>query len=297
MAEVKNGTRKATIQFVNLKARTRQTVRHYVEALDKLGENHPEVKLSASNFAKVRLVAKSDTIDAGGIPTWVTVSIVKYTNIDPRMCYNKASNEDVEIDGWDSQIGVNRHTVTLCFVPRVHMFAVSKSDLRAFSLKKLLDFLQEAFDQVEDGGFDVTMVSSRGIINKILNAYAVYSVDATISYSNPTDNSELFYRLFDERMRTSGMDKMHCEVRGKKDTPLNVEKDGLIEALANASEKDGNMKAVIKEAKSGQKVIVNTNDYPREERLAYKDVPKGFESAVKELLLKLFGGNDKSVFT
>lgn len=244
--------------IINIKARTQQTPKHYVEALRLLHKEDPLVFVAKDKCVSISGIEESQE-NTNGIPSWIVLKIISYTVIDPSKFYNRKSKENIELQ-WDSDVVANKKEAELLFIPACHKLATKKSS--KITLNYILKYMSEGLNSIEPETFDVNIVVSQDLINKIKNAFAIVRVRADISFSNPGHSSD-FKRAFDEKMRAANPDKAVVELVGSKTTPLGNEPDGLISAITDMAEQDGTIEATIQSERGGNFEQVSSSSYPR----------------------------------
>ena len=164
--------RQTTWYLVNIKARREQTTEHYVQVFRSLYEQDSLVGFPrGGKSGSLKYVTFSNLLDENGNPNWIQIGLLSYTIIDPEAFYNKRSREDVTMD-WNDDIVANKKETDFYFIPSVHTLAVKcNSDI---SLKNIIFYLSEALNRVEPDTFDVDVIIERDILERILNAHAVY---------------------------------------------------------------------------------------------------------------------------
>lgn len=252
--------RQSTWHLINIKARREQDSSHYVQAFRELYEKDPMVNIPRDRCESLKSVLFSESLDNENIPKWIKIVILSYTIIDPNAFYNRREQEDVNIDDWNSDIVANKKEAELFFIPSVHTLAVKRnSDI---SLANIVLYLSEALNRIEPDTFDVGVIVERDVLDRILNAYAVYSIEANISYSNP-GHTNGFKAAFDNKLKNMEPDKFTIVATGSKDHPLVNEEDGMLSSIVNMSERDGSIKATIQPTASSKLEKIDSKDHPR----------------------------------
>lgn len=242
---------------INIKARRNQVPSHYINAWKNIKEQDPLVDIPRTAN---RVVSVKNMIfgDENGVITWISTRLVAYTIIDPDQFYNRRTKEKLHME-WDDNIAANMKESELFFIPAVHKVAVRKSS--EISINYILYYLQEAFNKIEQEGFDIDIVKDHDSLEKILSAHSIYTIEADISYSNP-GNTRGFQRLFEDKARGANPNQINIKLVGSKNNPLQVEEDGLVKALINLSEENGSVKAVISQTENSAIEIIDTNQHP-----------------------------------
>ncbi len=62
-------------------------------------------------------------------PKWTQATLLSYTIVATTAFYNRRSQEDINMDDWDSDIVANKKEIELFFIPSVHLFAKLKKTL------------------------------------------------------------------------------------------------------------------------------------------------------------------------
>ncbi len=244
--------------ILNVKARTNQTSLHYVEVIRKLKEQDPLVMVTKDKCISLWSIEES-TESTNGIPSWIVIKLISYTLIDPTKFYNRRSKEDLELQ-WDSDVVANKKEAELVFIPSCHKLATKKNS--KITLNYVLKYFSEGLNKVEPETFDVNIVVSKDLINKIKTAHAVVRLKANISFSNP-GHTDMFAQVLDAKFRETNPDEASVELIGSKTTPLGNEPDGLISALTDMAEQDGTIEATIQSEEGGIYEKVNSSSYPR----------------------------------
>ena len=252
--------KQTTWYVINIKARRKQTPQHYVDAWNLINKQDPLIELpkTTNRFVSIRTMSLSHQCDKDNVPHYIQTKLVAYTLIDPHRFYNRKTKEDLEII-WNSDIVANKKESELIFVPSVHTLVVKKSS--EITINYILFYLQSALDIIEPEGFDVDLIKDRKTLDQILNAHALISIDAHISFSNP-GNTKGFQGIFENKIRDANPNSFDINIKGTKDQPLHCEKEGLIMSIINISESNGNIKAVVQKNKKSGLEVINTEEHP-----------------------------------
>lgn len=253
--------RQTTWYLVNIKARREQTTEHYVQAFRNLYEQDPLVGFPrGGKSGSLKYVTFSNLLDENSNSNWIQIGLLSYTIIDPEAFYNKRSQEDVTMDGWNEDIVANKKETDLYFIPSVHTLAVRcNSDI---SLKNIVYYLSEALNRIEPDTFDVDVIVERDILERILNAHAVTHLYANISYSNP-GHTRGFEAAFDGKLREMGASRIEITATGSKEYPLNSEDDGMLQSIVNLSEQNGYVQATIQSTENAKLEKIDSSEHPR----------------------------------
>lgn len=252
--------RQTTWHLINIKARRNQSTDHYVQAFHQLYDEDPMIALPRDKSGSLKFMTFSELLDERNQPKWIQAVLLSYTIIDPTAFYNKRSQEDVNMDDWDSDIVANKKEAELFFIPSVHTLAVRRSS--DISLTNIVLYLSEALNRVEPDTFDVDVIVERDILERILNAHAVYSIEANVSYSNP-GHTDGFEAAFDNKLRGMGPSRFNITVTGSREHPLINEEDGMLQAIVNLSEHNGSVKATIQPTANSRLEKVDSSEHPR----------------------------------
>lgn len=257
---------KATSWYVvNLKARTNQCPRHYVDAIHKIKEQDPLIEVRGNKCISVHSMEECNILDNDGLPKWIKLVITHYTIVDPNAFYNIREHKDVNMD-WDKDIVANKKEAELFIIPSVHKVIVKKST--KISLNNIVTYLKGSLDRVEEETFDVTIVLEHDFIQRIVSAHSVISFDAHISFSNPGHSSG-FAKVFEDKVKGMNPNSLDIAAKGSVKNPLNKEKDGLIHAACTLAEENGTIDAKIKDTETSKPVAVSSAKYPRVLRLSH----------------------------
>ena len=252
--------RQTTWHLINIKARREQNTSHYVDVFRRLYDEDPLISLQREKCESLKSMTFSESLDENHEPKWIKAILLSYTIIDPNAFYNKRSQEDVNMDDWDSDIVANKKEAELFFIPSVHTLVVRRNS--AITLDNIVLYLSEALNRIEPDMFDVDIIVERDILDRILNAHAVYFVEANISFSNP-GHTNGFISAFDNKLRSMDPDKFTIVAKGSKDHPLINEDDGMLPAIVNMSERDGNIKATIQPTEGSKLEKIDSKYHPR----------------------------------
>ena len=252
--------RTTTWHVINIKAHSNQTPSHYVNAFKSIETQDPLVEMArrTNRFVSIRSVSKSNILTSEETPRWMVINLVAYTMIDPSAFYNRKSKKDVEMP-WDDDVVANKKEAQLIFVPSVHKIAVRKNS--GITLNYILQYLKGALDSVEPDEFDVDAVKDRDTLERILTAEKLISLSAHISFSNP-GHGNMFKGLLDIKLRETDPSSVNIELQGTEERPLNRNSDGLVQALVDISEENGNLQATIQNGSHLGREHIDTNDHP-----------------------------------
>lgn len=252
--------RQTTWHLINIKARRNQSTNHYVQSFHRLYDEDPMIALPRGKSGSLKSMTFSEILDERNQPKWIQAILLSYTIIDPTAFYNKRSQEDVDMDDWDSDIVANKKETELFFIPSVHTLAVRRnSDI---SLANIVLYLSEALNRIEPDTFDVDVIVERDILERILNAHAVYSIEANVSYSNP-GHSNGFEAAFDSKLRGMEPSRFNITATGSREHPLINEEDGMLQAIVNLSEHNGSVKATIQPTANSKLEKIDSSEHPR----------------------------------
>ena len=251
--------RQTTWHLINIKARNNQTTSHYVEIFHKLLQEDPLIDLPREKCESLKNVIFSETLDSDGYPQWIQVTLLSYTIIDPDSFYNRRDQEDVTM-AWDSDIVANKKESELYFIPSVHTVAVRKNS--KISLNAIVKYFSEALNRMEQGGFDVDVVVDRDTLDRILNAHAVYSIEAHLSFSNPGHTGQ-FISAFDSKLHGMKPEDFTITAKGSKEQPLVNEEDGMLSTIVNMAERDGTLNASIEYCEGSKIEKIDSSQHPR----------------------------------
>lgn len=256
----KEVTRATSWYVINIKARRTQTPKHYVEAFQSIKQKDPLVPMLRPKDRFVSLKSLTCGMnDKEGLPKWMNLSIVSYTIIDPNSFYDRRKQQDVTME-WNDDVVANKKETELIFVPSIHTLAVRRCS--PISLNHVLRYLSEALNEIEREGFDIDTIKAQGVLQQILSAHTLLTLEAKISFSNPS-HTEGFEEVLDEKMRQSNMSSMDIKLQGTKDNPLDKKEDSLAAAIVNLSEKNGSVKATIHQTENSKCEVINTASHPR----------------------------------
>lgn len=110
--------------------------------------------------------------------------------------------------------------------------------------------------------FGVDVIVERDVLDRILNAHAVYTIEADISYSNP-GHTNGFEAAFDEKLRGMEPSRFKITATGSREHPLINEEDGMLPVIVNLSEHNGTVKATIKPTVNSKLEKIDSSEHPR----------------------------------
>lgn len=271
-----------TWNLINIKARREQNTGHYVNIFRRLYSEDPLITLPREKCESLKSVTFSEILEENE-PEWIQAILLSYTIVNPTAFYNKRSQENVNIDNWDSDIVANKKEATLFFIPSVHILVVKRnSDI---TLNNIVFYLSKALNRIESDMFDVDIIVERDILDKILNAHAVYSIEANISFSNP-GHTNGFIAAFDNKLRNLEPNKFQIVTKGSKSHPLIKEQDGMLSAIINLSEQNGNIKAAIQPTEGSRLERIDSKDHPRV--LTIPQIIDDFPSTIYNTIKRIF---------
>lgn len=244
---------------VNIKSRHIQTPKRYVELFNKLKNEDPLIPLQGNKYISIKNLFSTETQEEPGVPKMIYGKLTTYDLLDPEAFYNRKKKEIVDVK-LDPDIVANIKEMDFYFLPKFHRLTFSSRG--KITLNQVLKFFDGGFVITEgDGEVDVNTVKSQDIIDRILKANKIYSLEASITFSNK-DLSDGFYKLFDEKARETEARKIGLNFTGTKDEPLNAVGDGLVNAVVKVSQSNGVVKAAIQEVEGAKTTRINTGDYP-----------------------------------
>lgn len=245
---------------VNIKSRGIQTPQRYIEAFEHLNESDPLILLKGNRYISIESLQRSNYLEENGrYSRALFLKLSAYDIINPDAFYNRRSRENVSLQ-WDPDLTANKKDIEIIFVPSVHKLAFKKSS--PISLKSVLKYFSEALKEVEgEGSFDVDVVKSHDIIQRILTSYEIFKVKADISYSN-ADRSGGFRHLLDDKLRGVNAQRTKILFEGSKYQPLQSGEDGMLEAVVGISENNGSVVAKVRETVNSRVQVINTDKYP-----------------------------------
>lgn len=246
--------------LINIKARREQNTKHYVDVFRKLYDEDPLVRLPREKCESLKSITFSRSLDIVNEPKWIQLILLSYTIIDPTAFYNKRSQEEVNMDDWDSDIVANKKEAELFFIPSVHTLAVRRNS--NITLDNIVRYLSEALNSIEPDTFDVDVIVEHDILDRILGAHAVYSVEANFSFSNP-GHTNGFIAAFDSKLRNMDPNKFTIVAKGSREHPLINENDGMLSAIVNMAERDGNITATIQPTEGSKLEKIDSKLHPR----------------------------------
>lgn len=275
--------RQTTWHLINIKARREQNTNHYVEAFRELQTQDPMISLPREKCESLKSIAFSNSLDDENQPKWVQMVLLSYTIIDPDKFYNRREQEDVNLDNWDSDVVANKKEAELFFIPSRHTLVVKRnSDIK---LTYVVLYLSEALNRIEPETFDVNVIVERDFLDKILNAHAVFRIEANVSYSNP-GHSDGFIATFDNKLKEMEPSDFTIIAKGTKDHPLINEEDGMLQSIVNMSERDGSIEATIQTTLGSNREKVNSKDHPKV--LVIPQIINGISSTIYNTIKSMF---------
>lgn len=272
------------MNVINLKSRKIQIPEKYVELLENLYRKDPLVKLQGNKYISLESLHKDEILEQSGIPRIMYGKLSTYDLLDPDAFYNRRKKEQVDIS-LDPDIVANVKDIEFYFIPVVHRM-VFKSNGK-ISLNQVEKYFIDAFNLVEgEGEVDVTIIKDRDVIERILTADKIFSLKASITYSNK-DFSNGFVQLFDQKSKESEVYRMDINMISSKAESLNAKKDGLVEAIVETSQSNGTVEATVLEKSSTKRTKINTKDYPM--RIELKSRESCFFSDIYSQICGIFG--------
>ena len=253
--------RQTSWYLVNIKARREQAPSHYVEILRRLHDEDSLINFPRGRrFGCVKNVIFSKTLDENGIPNWIQINLLTYVIVDPTAFYDVRNQENVNMEGWDENIVSNKKEMALYFIPSVHTLAVKCNG--EITLKNVVFYISEALNRLEPDCFDVDVIADRDVLGRILNAHLITRLEANISYSNPGHTGN-FEAAFDSKLREMGGCRTKIIAEGSQENPLSSEEDGILSAVVNLAERNGRVKATIKQTENSKPEIIDSSEHPR----------------------------------
>lgn len=271
MTKFKSNTskRQANWYIINIVARHNQTPEHYVSALRKIAEEDPMCHIRGARFVSLGNIVDSQFKD-NEIPCWLDLKLWSYDILDNDKFFSKEQKERVVMN-LPSDIVANQAEEKVIFIPARHKAAVRYSG--SISLKSILRFLQYALDQVEPGGFEVTTVKDKQVLDIICSSYSVIKFEAELFYSNDGHFSN-FTQNFDSQIKKSNARRLKLSMEGSKEEPLSTQEGSLVKTAVELSEQDGRVIAKLKRTEHAPYENIDTKDHPaRLSILADRNIP------------------------
>ena len=266
---------------VNIKAYENQTKQHYIDALKSLIDNDPLVRIQGNRHVSVE---GFDYIGDKKDPKMIVLRLCAYDIMDPEAFFDIRKKQQVMVN-LSPDIVSNKRSGELYFVPDVHRLMILKSS--KISLNQVIKYLRTGFDMAgHEDEFDVNIEVSSELIDTIEHSYMIYSLEASLSYSNH-DPSSNFVKFFDEEMNDTGAEKAEIKLKSGKGKSLKSKKDGLISAILHLVKSNGFAKARIKKTEESSPVTIETKDYPEIVHLEGKQ--DNVLSAIQNHLVKTYG--------
>lgn len=266
---------------VNIKAYENQTKQHYIDALRSLIDKDPLVKIQGNRHISIE---GFDYISDKNDFKMIVLRLCAYDIMDPEAFFDIRKKQQVMVN-LSPDIVSNKRSGELYFVPDVHRLMILKSS--KISLNQVIKYLRTGFDMVgREDEFDVNVEVSSELIDTIEHSYMIYSLEASLSYSNH-DPSSNFVKFFDDEMNDTGAEKAEIKLRSGKGKSLKSKKDGLISAILHLVKSNGFAKARIKKTEESSPVTIETKDYPEIVHLEGKQ--DNLLSAIQKHLIKTYG--------
>lgn len=266
---------------VNIKAYENQTKQHYIDALKSLIDKDPLVKIQGNRHISVE---GFDYIGDKNDFKMIVLRLCAYDIMDPEAFFDIRKKQQVMVN-LSPDIVSNKRSGELYFVPDVHRLMILKSS--KISLNQVTKYLRTGFDMVgREDEFDVNVEVSSELIDTIEHSYMIYSLEASLSYSNH-DPSSNFVKFFDDEMNDTGAEKAEIKLKSGKGKSLKSKKDGLISAILHLVKSNGFAKARIKKTEESSPVTIETKDYPEIVHLEGKQ--DNLLSAIQKHLIKTYG--------
>jgi len=264
--------RVSTWLLLNIIARSNQKPSHYVEAFKKAADKSEIMQYGRTTDKAFKIL----TVEAGhktadGIPTVMKIRLITFSVVDKDAFYNLEKQADVTIQDWDTNIVANKKEHIFYFFPLKHLLAVPRS----MTIHSAKECIYKVLNDVEPETFNVEVVTERNIIEQIKRADKIIRIEAKICFSNPGHPSA-FKGLLDDKMRESDAESVNMTINGSKNRPLSDPNDGLVEAVIEAGEKNGEVVATVQETPDSKITKIRTSDYPRSISLGDPSEDLGF---------------------
>ena len=245
---------------VNIKARTNQSAQHYYDAMVRLKEDDPLIRINGEKYISLMRLADSTIVNSNTeLPEWIAIKLMSFVLVDPNGFYDKRERQPVTIE-WNADWVSNKKEEEVLFCLSNHTLAVKKSS--KITLNHIVKYFKEALQAIEPDTFDVDIIANREVIDRIRNAHTLLRLEANISFSNPGHASE-FPGLFDTKLNEANPVSFTATLIGNENNPIGKAPNGLVDALVGAADRDGTVKAKIKETDAGETISINTGEHPR----------------------------------
>lgn len=245
--------------LVNIKARRNQVPQHYVEIFKALRDMDPLIDLGRKRSISYKNMDFYANPNNAEVPFCIDTILTSYIIIDPDAFYDKERKEHISMMNWDANVVANVHEMRTVFFPEKHILAVKCG--ANVSLHHILKYYEDALQGIEPEGFDITTIKNHNIIQQIIDAQSILSLEANISFSNH-GHAEGFLNVFDEKIREMNPATAHMKFEGTKIHPLNNPEDGLANAILSQSEANGDVIAKVIPQGENKIVTFKTKEYP-----------------------------------
>lgn len=218
-------------------------------------------------------------------------SIGKGLCFDKEMITNIDLSQQVDLESKvlvQKDLLINAELARYIFIPSVHKFCIIHNT--SINANQIYKFFKKVLDSVVDTEdiVHVEIVKDPEITENILKAFAIHSLNYSISYTNDDPNKSID-KLFDKRLKRLNVGKLDVNMEADNSGKLNTkEDDELIKGGILLAEQNGSINEVIITRHEGEKRV----------KLSNQQKPATYEIESTELeYMKIIVKKVKQLFT
>jgi hypothetical protein len=283
-------------QLLNIKLQTHKTDVEKENAYSSLIKNMKELRLHSAvskdkhitiyNFYERTIENTDAKYLYGYIGKGLCFDKEMITNIDLSQSENLESKVQVQKD-----LLINAELTTYIFVPSVHKFCIILNN--SINANQVHKFFKNSLGFVTDKDdiWNIDIVKDPKITDDILSAFAIHSLNYSISYTNDDPNKSID-KLFDQRLKRLNIGNIDVNMQSDNTGSFNIkEEDELIQGGILLAEQNGQINEVVITRHEGEKRV----------KLSNQQKPATFEIEAFELdymkiivqnIIKLFTNHD-----
>ena len=144
------------------------------------------------------------------------------------------------------------------FFPKFHRILILKSN-DSPSINLVMAYFMELRKSIRKYDFDVFLETSSNIIDEVLKADKVLTLQYNITYTN-ADTGTSAYEFLDNELKKSNTNSMQITVKAEKNQGIEINESKILKGATELSKDYGSFEATI--ISNGQRKKIKTKNYP-----------------------------------
>lgn len=272
MAKQKSNSIELTFYNVVLQPVNHQHPHRYKEVFEKILNNKISFNTYSDKYTQMYSIMEWDGMLYG--------ELVNYTRLTSKDWYNSATDKVEDHEEIDPALHPNAKKWDFFFLPATHTLGVTSKA----SVKQILKFFSYAFNNInvkeDDEEIQFNVISRKELIEQILEANDLTSLEINVSYSNNDSNSD-WEEAIDNSLKESDVSNAKIKINATKRNPLKLIKDSILGGFLQLSRRNGNASATVIE--DGKRKVISTESKPQTSTIMYQDEPEKLDNIKSKL--------------